>query len=91
MIVRGSTQVIPKTTPHRTAHTYTRQVPMDWQEPNDEQRVILAITRLRATNTDDYRGPVIFNPGVSTENGIHPTSHRNSHMSRAREDPGYLP
>lgn len=39
---------------------------MDWQDPTDEERVVLAISRLRATNMTDYRGPVIFNPGVRT-------------------------
>lgn len=38
---------------------------MDWQEPSDDHRVVLAITRIRATDKSDYRGPVIFNPGVS--------------------------
>jgi hypothetical protein len=38
---------------------------MDWQHPTDDKRVVLAITRLRATTDVDYRGPLIMNPGVS--------------------------
>lgn len=38
---------------------------MDWQQPTDDRRVVLAIARIRATDKSDYRGPVIFNPGVS--------------------------
>ncbi|KAI0441623.1 hypothetical protein F4803DRAFT_408742 [Xylaria telfairii] len=45
-------------------------LPMDWLEPSDEERVILAIIRLRATETNDYRGPVIFNPGGPGESGV---------------------
>lgn len=43
----------------------TQQVPMDWQDPSNDQKVVIAIMRLRATDTRDYRGPVFFNPGVS--------------------------
>jgi hypothetical protein len=39
---------------------------MDWQQPSDELRVVLAIVRKPATNTTGYRGPVIVNPGVSS-------------------------
>ncbi|RNJ55340.1 hypothetical protein D7B24_008771 [Verticillium nonalfalfae] len=39
------------------------KVPMDWQDPRSERRVVLAIARIRATDQTDYRGPVIFNPG----------------------------
>jgi hypothetical protein len=37
---------------------------MDWQDPSDELRVVLAVVRKPATNTTDYRGPIIVNPGV---------------------------
>ncbi|KAI0487732.1 hypothetical protein F4859DRAFT_466015 [Xylaria cf. heliscus] len=45
-------------------------VPMDWLEPSDEERVTLGIMRLRATEMDDYRGPVIFNPGGPGGSGV---------------------
>ncbi|KZL64421.1 alpha/beta hydrolase fold family protein [Colletotrichum tofieldiae] len=45
-------------------------VPMDWQQPSDDRRVVLAITRIRATDTSDYRGPVIFNPGGPGGSGV---------------------
>ncbi|KAH8905740.1 hypothetical protein BR93DRAFT_855302, partial [Coniochaeta sp. PMI_546] len=41
-------------------------LPMDWLDPSDEQRVVLAIMRLRANSSSalgDYRGPIFFNPG----------------------------
>ncbi|KAK1502020.1 hypothetical protein CTAM01_05458 [Colletotrichum tamarilloi] len=45
-------------------------VPMDWQEPSDDHRVVLAITRIRATDKLDYRWPVIFNPGGPGGSGV---------------------
>ncbi|KAF3764181.1 alpha/beta-hydrolase [Cryphonectria parasitica EP155] len=45
-------------------------LPRDWLEPNDEDRVVLAIARLRANDTNDYRGPVFFNPGGPGGSGI---------------------
>ncbi|KAJ2976329.1 hypothetical protein NUW58_g8112 [Xylaria curta] len=45
-------------------------LPMDWLEPSDDERVILAIIRLRATQRRDYRGPVIINPGGPGESGV---------------------
>ncbi|KAM0326999.1 hypothetical protein ACHAQA_006120 [Verticillium albo-atrum] len=45
-------------------------LPMDWQDPRNEQRVVLAIARIRATDKSDYRGPVIFNPGGPGGSGI---------------------
>ncbi|KAI1750499.1 hypothetical protein F4782DRAFT_246550 [Xylaria castorea] len=45
-------------------------LPMDWLKPSNDERVILAIIRLRATETDDYRGPVIFNPGGPGGSGV---------------------
>jgi pimeloyl-ACP methyl ester carboxylesterase len=46
------------------------QVPMDWLEPDSGQTVVLAISRLRATDNEDYRGPVFFNPGGPGGSGI---------------------
>jgi hypothetical protein len=37
---------------------------MDWQNPSDDLRVVLAITRIPAVNRTNYLGPVILNPGV---------------------------
>lgn len=37
---------------------------MDWLEPSDDRRVVLAVSRIRATDKSNYKGPVIFNPGV---------------------------
>ncbi|KAI1744717.1 hypothetical protein F4680DRAFT_233836 [Xylaria scruposa] len=45
-------------------------LPMDWLKPYNDERVTIAIIRLRATEVDDYRGPVIFNPGGPGESGV---------------------
>lgn len=48
-------------------------VPLDWQDPTDDARVVLAISKLRAaatTTADDYRGAVFFNPGGPGGSGI---------------------
>jgi hypothetical protein len=47
-------------------------VPLDWQDPSDDERVVLAVMRLPAAtkNQSDYRGPVIFNPGGPGGSGI---------------------
>ncbi|KAL8372188.1 hypothetical protein RB595_001810 [Gaeumannomyces hyphopodioides] len=45
-------------------------VPMDWLDPSDGDRVVLAVMRLRATNMTDYRGPTFFNPGGPGGSGI---------------------
>ncbi|KAK3488559.1 TAP-like protein-domain-containing protein [Neurospora crassa] len=54
-------------------------LPMDWQQPEatnssaSERRVNLAIVRLRAavpSNSPDYRGPIVFNPGGPGGSGI---------------------
>lgn len=40
---------------------------MDWLDPTDDLRVVLAVIRLAATERENYRGPVFFNPGVCFE------------------------
>lgn len=45
-------------------------LPLDWLDPSEDERVIIAVARLRATETDDYRGPVFFNPGGPGGSGI---------------------
>ncbi|KAH6695041.1 TAP-like protein-domain-containing protein [Plectosphaerella plurivora] len=44
-------------------------VPMDWQNPSDDLRVVLAITRMPAVNRTNYLGPVILNPGGTGGSG----------------------
>ncbi|KAI1212118.1 alpha/beta-hydrolase [Annulohypoxylon truncatum] len=48
-------------------------VPMDWLDPSDDPsgRVVLAITRLRATELDNYQGSIIFNPGGPGGSGVY--------------------
>ncbi|KAI0405499.1 hypothetical protein F4802DRAFT_562052 [Xylaria palmicola] len=55
-------------------------LPMDWLDPFDDERVILAIIRLRATDRDDYRGPVIFNPGGPGESGVFALKDHGAHL-----------
>lgn len=45
-------------------------VPMDWIDPTDAQRVVLAVIRIRATDKSDYKGPVFFNPGGPGGSGV---------------------
>ncbi|KAI2463887.1 alpha/beta-hydrolase [Annulohypoxylon bovei var. microspora] len=53
-------------------------VPMDWLDPSDDPsgRVILAITRLRATELDGYQGNIIFNPGGPGGSGVYALTDR---------------
>lgn len=48
-------------------------VPMDWLSPSDDahERVVLAVIRLRATELDDYKGPIFFNPGGPGGSGVY--------------------
>ncbi|KUI59633.1 hypothetical protein VP1G_06887 [Cytospora mali] len=46
------------------------EVPMDWLEPENDQKVVIAIARLPATETNDYKGPVFFNPGGPGGSGV---------------------
>lgn len=46
------------------------EVPMDWLEPENGQLVVIAIARLPATQTKDYKGPVFFNPGGPGGSGV---------------------
>ncbi|KAH6665849.1 hypothetical protein F5X68DRAFT_265675 [Plectosphaerella plurivora] len=44
-------------------HCARLNLPMNWADPDDPARVTLAILRIPAKNTTDYKGPVFFNPG----------------------------
>lgn len=44
---------------------WLRKLPMNWLEPSDDRRVVVAVSRIRATDKSNYKGPVFFNPGVS--------------------------
>ncbi|KAJ0122112.1 hypothetical protein J7T55_002624 [Diaporthe amygdali] len=46
------------------------KVPMDWLEPDNGRHVVLAVVRLQATEKNDYKGPVFFNPGGPGGSGI---------------------
>jgi pimeloyl-ACP methyl ester carboxylesterase len=56
------------------------EVPMDWLEPDPSQNVVLAIARLRATETKDYKGPIFFNPGGPGGSGIFALRDRGSRL-----------
>ncbi|KAI1398387.1 alpha/beta-hydrolase [Hypoxylon fuscum] len=53
-------------------------VPMDWLDPSDDahERVALAVIRLGATETDDYKGPIFFNPGGPGGSGVFALTNR---------------
>ncbi|RDW82867.1 hypothetical protein BP6252_03979 [Coleophoma cylindrospora] len=45
-------------------------VPLDWLDPSEEKRVVLAVIRLEAKNKLDYKGPVFINPGGPGGSGV---------------------
>ncbi|KAH8677716.1 Alpha/Beta hydrolase protein [Xylariales sp. PMI_506] len=45
-------------------------LPMDWLDPSDEERVILAVIRAPAKSRTDYKGPVFINPGGPGGSGV---------------------
>ncbi|KAK7978584.1 hypothetical protein PG988_006074 [Apiospora saccharicola] len=45
-------------------------VPLDWQEPTDEERVVLAVIRSKAKTQQNYKGPVFVNPGGPGGSGV---------------------
>ncbi|GJN69031.1 hypothetical protein PLICBS_003077 [Purpureocillium lilacinum] len=47
------------------------QVPMDWQNPSDKERVILGVTRLPARSTKNPLPPVFVNPGGPGGSGVY--------------------
>lgn len=51
--------------------TYCGKVPLNWIDPDEAQRVILAVIKLNATETEDYRGSVLINPGVRWMIAVH--------------------
>lgn len=55
-------------------------VPVDWLDPQEDDRVVLAIARLRATDATDYKGPVIFNPGGPGGSGIWSLKDHGKHL-----------
>ncbi|KFY02207.1 hypothetical protein O988_02320 [Pseudogymnoascus sp. VKM F-3808] len=55
-------------------------VPLDWLDPSDDARAIIAIIRLRATDLDDYRGPAFFNPGGPGGSGVAAMRDRGKHI-----------
>lgn len=55
-------------------------LPVDWLDPTEDDRIVLAIARLRAVETDDYRGPVFFNPGGPGGSGIWALKDHGKHL-----------
>ncbi|KAH8812707.1 TAP-like protein-domain-containing protein, partial [Xylogone sp. PMI_703] len=45
-------------------------VPLDWLDPSDDARVVLAVIKLPATDLEDYKGPVFTNPGGPGGSGV---------------------
>jgi len=51
-------------------------VPLDWLDPSDDSRVILAIIKLPAADLTDYKGPVFTNPGGPGGSGVYALKNR---------------
>ncbi|KAK8093672.1 hypothetical protein PG997_000357 [Apiospora hydei] len=45
-------------------------VPLDWQDPSEKERVVLAVIRSKAKTQKDYKGPVFLNPGGPGGSGL---------------------
>ncbi|KAI0137448.1 TAP-like protein-domain-containing protein [Xylariales sp. AK1849] len=45
-------------------------VPLDWLDPSDEERVVLAVIRAPAKTQENYGGPVFINPGGPGGSGV---------------------
>ncbi|KAK7949077.1 uncharacterized protein PG986_009963 [Apiospora aurea] len=45
-------------------------VPLDWQDPSEKGRVVLAVIRSKAKAQKDYNGPVFLNPGGPGGSGL---------------------
>ncbi|KAK8039889.1 hypothetical protein PG993_008300 [Apiospora rasikravindrae] len=45
-------------------------VPLDWQDPSEKERVVLAVIRSKAKTQQDYKGPVFLNPGGPGGSGL---------------------
>lgn len=45
-------------------------VPLDWLDPTDTERVVLAVIRAPAKTKKDYQGPVFVNPGGPGGSGV---------------------
>ena len=58
-------------------------VPMDWIDPTDDQRVILGVIKLKAStakNASDYKGAVFFNPGGPGGSGVYAMQDRGAKL-----------
>ncbi|KAH9216707.1 prolyl aminopeptidase-like protein [Leptodontidium sp. 2 PMI_412] len=45
-------------------------VPLDWLNPSDGRRVVLAVVRRNATDRNNYLGPIFVNPGGPGGSGV---------------------
>ncbi|KAF7925507.1 uncharacterized protein EAE98_006732 [Botrytis deweyae] len=46
------------------------EVPLDWLEPTNSSKVVLAVLRKNATSKVDYKGPLFVNPGGPGGSGV---------------------
>ncbi|KAI6715765.1 hypothetical protein JHW43_001712, partial [Diplocarpon mali] len=54
-----------------TQHLLTpTQVPLDWLDPSDTRRAVIAVIRYNATDLSSYAGPVFINPGGPGGSGV---------------------
>jgi pimeloyl-ACP methyl ester carboxylesterase len=47
------------------------KVPLDWLRPFEDERVVLAIIKLPASDVETYKGPVFINPGGPGGSGVY--------------------
>ncbi|KAK1852237.1 alpha beta hydrolase fold family [Colletotrichum chrysophilum] len=55
-------------------------LPMNWLELSDDRRVVVAVSRIRATDKSNYKGPVFFNPGGPGGSGVWSLKHHGKYL-----------
>lgn len=45
-------------------------MPLDWLEPTNSSKAVLAVLRKNATSMVDYKGPLFINPGGPGGSGV---------------------
>jgi pimeloyl-ACP methyl ester carboxylesterase len=46
-------------------------VPLDWLQPSEDDRAVLAIIKLPAADVETYKSPVFINPGGPGGSGVY--------------------
>jgi hypothetical protein len=58
------------------------KVPLDWLQPSEHERVVLAIIKLPASDVESYKGPVFINPGGPGGSGVYALKRNGKSLQR---------